>query len=423
MSSNYHSTQSGGGFFKKIRRFFWFSSGAKIDLLEKYDTEHIKYAGIGLTVIFTAILASLSGGYALYTVFENPYLAAGFGLLWGLIIFNLDRFIVSSMRKGDGFFREFMMAAPRIIMAVFLAIVIAKPLELRLFEKEINAHIAEEHQTYVSALKLKNSAEDSIALANLQARRSFLQNMIDQKQADLDSAWTNVTREEAGELGGRIAGQGPIYRKMFENFQRLDGELVEMKASYEGEIQSLAAKIRQITSTDKDSVLSSEEIAGVDARAEADGFLQRYTALSAIMGDEANTAARNIGWAVMLIFLLLETSPVIVKLISKTGPYDYALKRRESAASKDEMKALNEIELETSLDGDLKKVIATHNRQKDRYVNANVKKMRRGVRNVSRVLREKDAVDLDETDHSFNSRFPVDSPGLENGPLVKEESY
>ena len=44
---------------KKITRFFWFCSGAHIGTLKKYPIEHNKYVGIGATIFFTALFASL----------------------------------------------------------------------------------------------------------------------------------------------------------------------------------------------------------------------------------------------------------------------------------------------------------------------------------------------------------------------------
>jgi hypothetical protein len=35
------------------------------------STEHNTYAGTGATIVLTAVLASLSGGYALWTVFQS----------------------------------------------------------------------------------------------------------------------------------------------------------------------------------------------------------------------------------------------------------------------------------------------------------------------------------------------------------------
>jgi hypothetical protein len=52
---------------------------------------------------FLPQFATLSASYAMYTVFENEFTAVGFGILWGLMIFNLDRYIVSSIKKQELF--------------------------------------------------------------------------------------------------------------------------------------------------------------------------------------------------------------------------------------------------------------------------------------------------------------------------------
>jgi uncharacterized membrane-anchored protein len=88
-----------------ISRFFWFCSGAHISTLEKHPTEHNKYIGIGATIFFTGLFAALSGGYAMYFVFKGDtaavLFAIFFGLIWGLAIFNMDRYIVSIINKSS----------------------------------------------------------------------------------------------------------------------------------------------------------------------------------------------------------------------------------------------------------------------------------------------------------------------------------
>lgn len=68
---------------KFLRSFFWFCSGAVPALLKRCPSESEKYAGIGATVFFTAVFATFSAGYALYTVFDLPWMALGIGLVWG----------------------------------------------------------------------------------------------------------------------------------------------------------------------------------------------------------------------------------------------------------------------------------------------------------------------------------------------------
>lgn len=76
----------------------------------------MKFEGIGGVVLATAVLAFASGSHAFYAVLEpktstaldrqidwpTSCLAVAAGLVWALVIFNIDRFIVSSTGKGDG---------------------------------------------------------------------------------------------------------------------------------------------------------------------------------------------------------------------------------------------------------------------------------------------------------------------------------
>src|SRR5687768_14839136 len=106
---------------KKITSFFLACSGADSEFLRQCRTETSKYVGMGATIFFTGVFAALAAGYALFTVFDNYWVAAMFGIIWGLMIFNLDRYIVSSMRKEGKFSKEFVMALPRIILAIIIS--------------------------------------------------------------------------------------------------------------------------------------------------------------------------------------------------------------------------------------------------------------------------------------------------------------
>ena len=94
-----------------LKKFFIICSGSDSDILDNCSNgEQNKYAGIGATVFFTAVMAFIAASYALYTVFDNYYTAIGFGLIWGLLIFNLDRFIVSTIKKRGSFMDEMVQA-------------------------------------------------------------------------------------------------------------------------------------------------------------------------------------------------------------------------------------------------------------------------------------------------------------------------
>ena len=120
-----------------LKKFFIRCSGVDKNILNNCsDGEQNKYVGIGGTVFFTAIMATIAASYALYTVFDNASAAILFGGIWGLLIFNLDRFIVGTIKKRDAKWTAFVQASPRILLAVIIAIVISKPLELKLLIKK-----------------------------------------------------------------------------------------------------------------------------------------------------------------------------------------------------------------------------------------------------------------------------------------------
>ena len=129
-----------------LNEFLWSCAGVNKEVLRQCPSDYAKYAGIGGTILFTALMACFSGGYALSFVFGKWWIGMIFGIFWGLLIFNLDRFIVNTM-YSDGKvtigWQELKSGLPRIIMAIFLGIVISYPLELKIFDDEIQVKIEE----------------------------------------------------------------------------------------------------------------------------------------------------------------------------------------------------------------------------------------------------------------------------------------
>lgn len=164
---------------KYLNRFLWWCAGANIEILEKCPTDQSKYFGMGGTILFTALMASFAGGYAFFTAFKDVPLSIFFGLFWGAMIFNLDRFIVSSAGKGDGTVKitkeEWTNAIPRLILAIIIGFVVAVPLELKVFEREIQVEVEEIISDERKKLKAGlNDIRDEIQ--ELKNRKSELEN-------------------------------------------------------------------------------------------------------------------------------------------------------------------------------------------------------------------------------------------------------
>jgi len=308
-----------------MQKFLVICSGSSITLLKKTPTEINKHAGIGGVILFTAILAALSSGYALHSVFDNIWIASGFGLLWGLMIFNLDRFIVASMRKSGNFFRQLFAAAPRIVLAALLGIVISKPLELKIFEKEIDK------QLNVIINRNKTILQDSVNQRYTQLSGSFMNerdeiyNRINSLRNEYNLASAELEKEVVGtatETTTGKAGYGSNAKRKTELKQAKKEELDAYMAQMQPRLNELDKEV-DVLSVQKQKELDSAK----PTEENYTGFAARMQALGEL--GKNNEILRLASLFIMGVFISLEMAPVLVKLISPKGPYDYLLDKHE----------------------------------------------------------------------------------------------
>ena len=309
---------------KKITAFFWFCSGADTNLLQKCPTESGKYTGIGATIFFTGLFAALAAGYALFTVFDNVWAASVLGLLWGLMIFNLDRYIVSSMRKAGRTSRELLSASPRIVLAVIISIVIAKPLELKIFEKEIAPELViMEQQNYAKQERELRGRFDP-SRDSLKAGIEMLKREVALKAAQRDALVRSAQEEADGTGGSKRRNLGPIYKVKKADADAASREFELLRQNNERLINARERNLQQNDS------LETRALASLD-RGKMDGPAARMEALSRLTRQSDAIFWAN--WFIILLFIAMETAPVFVKLISDKGPYDNLLKIEEHGFS------------------------------------------------------------------------------------------
>jgi hypothetical protein len=303
---------------ESIKNFFWFCSGSDTRILKRCPTDQNKYIGIGATVFFTGVLAFISSAYAIYTVFQSWIAAAGFGLIWGLMIFNLDRYIVSSMKSRGNFFRDLWVAIPRLVLAVLLAVVIAKPLELKIFETEINAElIAMEQEVF----KKQEGLVKDRYINDIQSYKSEIEALkkeIDLSRAKRDELTLLALQEADGTGGSMQKNLGPIYKA-----KKADADLAGT------ELQDLMT-INMARILEKEEVVSAMEremrldLSILD-ETKLTGFAARIDALNRLGNSSKAIFLAN--FFIMLLFIAIETAPIFVKLISYRSPYDYLLNK------------------------------------------------------------------------------------------------
>jgi hypothetical protein len=304
----------------KAARFFIFCSGTDQSILEQCPTDRNKYMGIGATVFFTGVLAFFSSGYALYTVFDSWLAAVSFGLVWGLMIFNLDRYIVMSMKNNGKWYRDLIIALPRVGLAVLLALVISKPLEMKIFEKEINTEIAQMEQEVYKKQEDKVTARFEMQLITYTAEIAQLKQEIADKTAARDTLAARAVQEADGTGGSGQRNLGPIYKAKKEEADKAVLELQQTQAANLPAIAEKELAIKSINST------VQGEITGLE-RSRFNGLAARMEALSRL--SASSEAILLAVWFITLLFVAIETAPILVKLISYRSPYDYLLHNHE----------------------------------------------------------------------------------------------
>jgi len=323
----------------KITRTLWWCAGADEHFLSKSPMQdRVKYAGIGGIVLCTGLLAAFSGGFAFYTIFgpKNNAIhdtfswgaligSAVFAVVWGLIILNLDRFIVSSTGKGDGTdkvtLKEFGQAIPRIIIALILGLAISAPLEIKILESEIDSELSAYQKGYAEKLNQQTDILFKQKVAKLEKDKAEYEKKLQSYEKELkvydDEIDQLVTRQQLEMQDKRAYGFGPVARKMqadIETKRTEKDKFIKLKSAEVGSWR------KQLDFADGQINRNSDDLREAYKENETrshgyDGLLKRIQISHEIGGW--------IPWLILGVFLCIEMGPIFFKMMLNKGPYDY----------------------------------------------------------------------------------------------------
>ena len=386
---NYDMNNPNSGRFKhKITRFLWWCAGADKQILEKCPHgDRVRYAGIGGIVLATGVLAAVSGGYAFYTIFgpkgdavveeiatiRDLSISAIFAILWGLIVFNMDRFIVSSTGKGDGedtiSRKELGQALPRIFIAVILALAISAPLEIRILKSEIDAELQTKQDEHLLELnkntdKIKNEEINraKTEISKMEKEILGIEESFEKRRLEILEQMKLLELEAEGKTGSGKAGRGPAWRDKKENLDKMEMERVEQKKSKEVEIKSKKDRLKS-SIAELDRIYKSIDVAKSNNKLKAnnlDGLLERIHISHEIGGI--------VPWIIFLVLLSIEAGPIFFKMMMQKGVYEYLVEN-----NKKRFLSLNGIVVEEKLvedKNDVKHAEITHFMEAEKEINA-----------------------------------------------------
>lgn len=296
----------------------WFAAGTDPYLLKNGTySDQVKMACMGGTVYATALLAFISGSFAIKTIFfpveSNSFFIYIIGIIWSLIIFNLDRFIIASTPPniGKSIFTKFKQAIPRILMGVVISFVISKPIELKIFEKDINQKILEDYDKERKNIE-NNRLDNDEQLLNIINGISSIEANQEKQSKDVDKLRERYMSEMEGKNGG-VRGEGRVAKSLKEQLENGELELVKLKNQLVEKNQQ--KELRQdelIKLVEKDSNVLKEGMGSFVKQI-------RY----------AHEISPVISWALTILFIVLELTPIIFKLMMERAPYDFQMYDRD----------------------------------------------------------------------------------------------
>ena len=395
--------------FQKLYKLFLWASGADLEILKQAPTDNNKYFGIGGTIIFTAFMATFAGGYAFFTAFRvevlddqglvigytllSEILSLFFGLFWGALIFNLDRYIVSTFGVGDGkktiSKQELIEAAPRLLMAILLGFVIATPLELKLFEKEINAEIST--QIAITNSTIIKSGENDPVLNRLKDERKDLQNNITNRNNQINQkriTWQQADKDKndewnLGKFSGK-KGKGGYYEDLKKVSDDAENQYLSMKNSFTDLNKKDYKAIDEIDEKIKDRERSTQsDIENQKTvQAQNNGLIARLKAMDNLMYQEVpfyeivdgkkelvrvekeRTAVWYAKWLITLLFIFIEIAPIMFKMMTERGTYDDILDRIKHEAK------VKQLLLQSNINEDINTAVKVHADKNSQKLNA-----------------------------------------------------
>lgn len=310
-------------------RLFWRAAGGDRFILERATyADQIKYMCLGGIIVATGVMAGIAGGYAFYTIFEprgsaieqqfsmsTSVLSIIFGIIWGLMIFNIDRFIVTSTGKGDGTeaitWEEFKGAIPRIIMGAIIALTISKPVEIRMFKTEIDVELhkaqMEKQREYLA--QIDSIYQGRIGAANQEI--SHLREEILVKEEEYNEAVREFNRELMERPQGSTTGYGTDAKKKEIIMYDRKAELDRVRIKNDTLIASAVGQLKVFQAEKQEDIKRGEKVA-----AGLDGLLERIKLAHKIAGFW-------ITLFITLLFMAVELTPIFFKLMLIKTPYDY----------------------------------------------------------------------------------------------------
>ncbi|GGK74351.1 hypothetical protein Sme01_33800 [Sphaerisporangium melleum] len=347
-----------------LRRF----TGVDEKILASVPQERSRYTSLGGVVVSTALIAGASMLGALTLLSQaSPLYLLPVAVLWGLIIANVDRFLITSLHGDNDGWSRWGNVLIRLALAVVIGVFIAEPLTLKIFQERLDRQILVERDQAISLTEsrykqcnpLNGPAPSGVDCTSYRLdggdQALAVEGNMTQRQGSLDAAEARLAADiaEHGRLEklrdqecyGKdtdqttgIPGDGPEckIRKNALNTFLANHDIPQQQADVaklRTQLGLLAAD-RAGAEKERAATLSKKIAEHVEEkkRAYTDiGLLDRWEALGTVAGQ--NGMVNFAHWLLRIIFVLLDCMPIISKMLNGKTEYDRLLAQELRAGS------------------------------------------------------------------------------------------
>ena len=299
--------------------FLWLSNTDPKLFSNVPTTSQLNRIGLSLFVLLTGIFAFLSGSFFVRTMFASYndltkttevgvigwVVSLIVGVIWMIFIINLDRMIISSSNKY--------MAFLRIPLAIAIGLIIAIPFEVQLFKSRITKELitVNKDENKEHLFRFQNAVD-----ANNNEETRLVKDI--EKEKKEISYWQSVMEAE---IVGRVkdgrtgkAGKGAAYKEAEKNrdlHQKYYNQSVK-------NLTSIRSKIPRI----KENAFSEYKQLKVE---QSYDFASLFEAFSNLKEKPENKSLKYLALCITLLFVLIEITPALMKLLSEKDTYDKLL--------------------------------------------------------------------------------------------------
>jgi hypothetical protein len=261
----------------------------------------MRYASLGFVLVSEMAFASLTVGYAFNLVSVNPFLNACLALLWGVMIFSLDRILMQSISPRIHWTRRFTRIMPRFVLSALFALLTGTCVTIGIFRQELDRFNREMPDHAVRRIDEQ--------LAAYKVEIPALERRLVDAETRVNDALQEYLEEVDGTASG-LAGMGPVAELKRQRYEEAEAELRRLRPLLTDQIQSKTASAAAISSR-RDELL---------AQTNSTDLLARLSALRALSKQEPAVNIARFGITVLLF--LLSSSPFLIKLLELRSSYD-----------------------------------------------------------------------------------------------------